>query len=94
MLLNHKSAIAFLLDAVLTYGMSMGLVRNLHSVLMRDLLPDVDDLGTIRNKVANISDTVYVPSQAPTVLEEMLESIINKARLVKNPIEAAPTAAR
>jgi fido (protein-threonine AMPylation protein) len=89
MLLNHKSAIEFLIDAVPTYGLSMGLVRNLHSVLMRDLLPDVDDLGTIRNKVVNISDTVYVPSQVPTVLEEMLESIISKARLIKNPIETA-----
>ncbi len=89
MLLNHKSAIEFLIDAVPTYGLSMGLVRNLHSVLMRDLLPDVDDLGTIRNKVVNISDTVYVPSQVPTVLEEMLESIISKARLIKNPVETA-----
>lgn len=89
MLLNHKSAIEFLIDAVPTYGLSMGLVRNLHSVLMRDLLPDVDDLGTIRTKVVNISDTVYVPCQVPTVLEEMLESIISKARLIKNPIEAA-----
>ena len=89
MLLNHKSAIEFLMDAVPTYGLSMGLIRNLHSVLMRDLLPDVDDLGTIRNKVVNISDTVYVPSQVPTVLEEMLTSIISKARLIKNPVEAA-----
>ena len=89
MLLNHKSAIEFLVDAVPTYGLSMGLIRNLHSVLMRDLLPDVDDLGTIRNKVVNISDTVYVPSQVPTVLEEMLTSIISKARLIKNPVEAA-----
>ena len=89
MLLNHKSAIEFLMDAVPTYGLSMGLIRNLHSVLMRDLLPNVDDLGTIRNKVVNISDTVYVPSQVPTVLEEMLTSIISKARLIKNPVEAA-----
>ena len=30
--------------------------------------------------------TVYVPSQVPTVLQEMLESIISKARLIKNPV--------
>jgi fido (protein-threonine AMPylation protein) len=89
MLLNHKSAIEFLVDAVPTYGLSMGLVRNLHSVLMRDLLPDTNALGSIRNKVVNISDTVYVPSQVPTVLQEMLEAIILKAQQVKNPIEAA-----
>lgn len=89
MLLNHKSAIEFLVDAVPSYGLSMGLVRNLHSVLMRDLLPDTDALGTIRSKVVNISDTVFVPSQVPTVLQEMLEAILLKAQQVKNPIEAA-----
>lgn len=89
MLLNHKGAIEFLVDAVPTYGLSMGLIRNLHSVLMRDLLPDTAALGTIRSKVVNISDTVYLPSQVPTVLQAMLEAILYKAQRVKNPIEAA-----
>lgn len=89
MLLNHKSAIEFLVDSVPTQGLSMGLIRNLHAVLMQDLLADTDALGAIRNKVVNISDTTYVPAQAPSLLQEMLESIVNKARLIKNPIEAA-----
>ncbi|WP_109482758.1 Fic family protein [Paraburkholderia sp. C35] len=89
MLLNHKAAIEFLVDAVPLQGLSTALVRNLHAVLMQDLLVDTDSLGVIRKKVVNISDTVYVPTQVPTVLEEMLETILRKARLIKNPIEAA-----
>jgi Fic family protein len=89
MLLNHKNAIEFMVDAVPEQGLAMGVVRNLHAVLMRDLLADSDGLGAIRRKVVNISDTVYFPSQVPSLLAEMLERILDAARLVKNPLEAA-----
>jgi Fic family protein len=89
MLLNHKAAIEFLVDAVPMQGLTTSLVRNLHAVLMQDLLADSDALGAIRQKVVNISDTVYVPTQVPSLLEEMLESVVEKGRLIKNPIEAA-----
>lgn len=89
MLLNHKMAIEFLVDAVPLQGLSTALIRNLHAVLMQDLLADTDALGVIRKKVVNISDTVYVPTQVPAVLEEMLETIVAKAKLIKNPVEAA-----
>lgn len=89
MLLNHKAAIEFLVDAVPTHGLSGGLVRNLHAVLMQDLLADVMSLGTIREKVVNITGTTYFPSQVPAVLLEMFERIISTATLIKNPMEAA-----
>lgn len=89
MLLNHKDAIEFMLDAVPTEGITVPVVRNLQSLLMRDLLEDSGDLGAIRRRVVNIQDTVYLPSQVPTLLEEMLELIVEKARQVRNPIEAA-----
>jgi fido (protein-threonine AMPylation protein) len=89
MLLNHKSAIEFLVDAVPTEGLSTPVIRNLHAVLMQDLLVDEDGLGTIRKKVVNISDTTYLPMQVPSVLEETLGLIVNKARLIRNPVEAA-----
>ncbi|CAN7753965.1 Fic family protein [Variovorax sp. LjRoot290] len=89
MLLNHKAAIEFLVDAVPTQGLSAGLVRNLHSVLMQDLLADVASLGAIREKVVNISGTTYVPTQVPALLKEMFERIISMAQLIKNPMEAA-----
>jgi Fic family protein len=89
MLLNHKQSIEFLVDAVPEYGLSASVVRNLHAILMQDLLPDSDALGTIRQKVVNISGTVYVPAQIPSLLEEMFESMIDKARLIKNPLESA-----
>lgn len=89
MLLNHKAAIEFMVDAAPNYGLTSAVIRNLHAILMQDLLADADGLGNIRRKVVNISGTTYVPVQAPLLLEEMLERVVEKARQVKNPVEAA-----
>ncbi|MGE4242332.1 Fic family protein [Ramlibacter sp.] len=89
MLLNHKAAIEFLVDAVPTQGLHAGILRNMHAVLMQDLLMDVSALGAIREKVVNISGTTYVPMQAPAVLHEMFGLVIEKSKQVRNPVEAA-----
>lgn len=89
MLLNHKRAIEFLVDAVPSYGLSDIVIRNLHALLMQDLLGDSAGLGAIRTKVVNISGTTYVPTQVPQLLEEMLSQIVAKAQLVKSPAESA-----
>jgi Fic family protein len=89
MLLNHKEAIEFMVDAVPTEGVTVPVVRNLQAVLMRDLLPDPADLGAIRSRVVNIQGSVYLPSQVPTLLEEVLTACIDKARQVNNAVEAA-----
>ncbi len=89
MLLNHKEAIEFLVDAVPEEGLSVPIVRNLHSVLMQGLIDDPAALGAIRRRIVNIEDSVYVPSQVPSLLEEMLTQIVEKTRLVRNPLEAA-----
>jgi fido (protein-threonine AMPylation protein) len=64
-------------------------IRNIHTLLMQGLLHDENSLGAIRQKVVNISSTVYVPAQMPSLLEEMLGIVIAKARDIKNPVEAA-----
>ncbi|WP_096697496.1 Fic family protein [Polaromonas sp. AER18D-145] len=89
MLLNHKRAIEFMVDAVPQYGLTGPVISNLHSLLMQDLLDSADALGAIRTKVVNISNTVYVPTQVPSLLAEMLNTIVERARLIKNPAEAA-----
>jgi Fic/DOC family len=89
MLLNHKEAIEFMVDAVPTEGITVPVVRNVQSLLMRDLLADPADLGAIRRTIVNIQDTVYVPSQVPNLLQEMLGHVVEKARSTRNPVEAS-----
>lgn len=89
MLLNHKEAIEFMVDAVPEYGITAPVVRNIQSLLMQGLLDNPDSIGAIRKTVVNITNSVYLPTQVPSLLEEMLGIIIEKARHIKNPIEAA-----
>lgn len=89
MLLNHKEAIEFIVDAVPEYGIREDVVRNIQSLLMQGLLPHPEDVGAIRRTLVNITDSVYVPAQAPHLLEEMLRLVTDKVRHIKNPVEAA-----
>ena len=89
MLLNHKDAIEFIVDAVPSYGITAPVVRNLQSLLMQGLLADPRALGAIRTTIVNIEGSIYVPTQVPSLLEEMLGLIVEKSRQIKNPIEGA-----
>lgn len=89
MLLNHKNAIEFMVDAVPTEGITMPVIVDLQAKLMKDLLKDARDIGSIRRRVVNIDGSVYSPTNIPTLLEEALKSIIDKVRHIRNPVEAA-----
>ncbi|HET6718571.1 MAG TPA: Fic family protein [Rhodocyclaceae bacterium] len=89
MLLNHKDAIEFVVDAVPEYGITEAVVRNIQSLLMNGLLANPDALGAIRRTLVNIEGSVYMPLQAPQLMAEMLARIIDKVRQIKNPVEAA-----
>ena len=89
MLLNHKSAIEFMVDAVPTEGITVPVIVDLQAKLMKDLLKDSRDIGSIRRRVVNIDGSVYTPSNIPTHLQETLQLIIDKVRHIRNPVEAA-----
>lgn len=89
MLLNHKSAIEFMVDAVPTEGITVPVIVDLQAKLMRDLLRDSRDIGSIRRRVVNIDGSVYTPSSIPSLLEETLNAIVDKVRNIRNPVEAA-----
>lgn len=89
MLLNHKNAIEFMVEAVPTEGITVPVLVDLQAKLMRDLLKDARDIGSIRRRIVNIDGSVYSPSNIPTLLEDTLQDIIDKARQIRNPVEAA-----
>jgi Fic family protein len=89
MLLNHKDAIEFIVAVAPNYGITMPVICNVQSVLMNELLANPAALGAIRGTMVSVADTVYVPSQAHALLDEMLGAIVEKARAIRNPIECA-----
>jgi Fic family protein len=89
MLLNHKDAIQFLVDAVPEQGITVPVVRNLHALLMQGLLDEPGAPGAIRRRIVSIEGSTYQPLQIPFLLAEMLDVVVAKARLIHNPLEAA-----
>ena len=61
MLLNHKDAIEFIVDAVPSDGITVPVVRNLHSLLMQGLLDNPRALGAIRTTIVNIEGLGLYP---------------------------------
>jgi Fic family protein len=89
MLLNHKEAIEFMVDAVPEQGITVPVIRNLHALLMQGLLSDPRAAGAIRRRIVTIEGSVYHPTQVSVLLEQMLEEIATRALLIRNPIEGA-----
>jgi len=89
MILNHKAAIEFLVDVAPLEGVRADVVSNLHALLGRDLIADSRQLGAIRTQVVSIGGSRYLPPQMPQLLDEMFRLIVEKARLIADPLECA-----
>lgn len=89
MLLNHRAAVEFLADNVSQERLSALVLRNVHAILMQNLVADSSSLGAIRQGPIGIAGTLYSPMQEPDIIEAMLESIVEKAACIENPVEAA-----
>lgn len=88
MILNHKYAIAQLLDKVGEPVLNPQFVARLHAMLMRDLLAP-EDLGRIRSNEVGIGGSAYRPTTDRTVLAAGLGSLLWKASEVTDPFEAS-----
>lgn len=67
----------------------MNVIVDLQAKLMRDLMRDSRDIGSIRRRLVNIDGSVYTPSNVPSLLEDTLKTIIETARQIRNPVESA-----
>ena len=89
MILNHKEAIAMLLEAVQDIDFNMYTFLNLHGILSKNLLGDPNDSGQLREKIVEIGGSVYRPLGFPQQVEECFRLILDKAREIDDPFEQA-----
>lgn len=89
MILNHKAAIEFLIEDAEEIGFNTYTIRNLHALLSDNLLADPAGSGRTRNRIVEISGTVYRPLSIPQQLEEFFQLILGKADQIKDPFEQA-----
>lgn len=87
MLLNHKDAIEFLVDAANEVGFNRHTILNLHGLLSNNLLIDPMASGRLRRRIVGIGGSVYEPLQDPNVIEECFGEMLQKAGRIADPFE-------
>jgi len=87
MILNHKAAIELLVDSPLEVGINRYTVQNLHALLADNLLDDPAGAGRLRQGPVAITQSSYVPTAIPQLLEEMFDLLLGKAAAIQEPIE-------
>ncbi|MEX2163517.1 MAG: Fic family protein [Sulfuricaulis sp.] len=89
MILNHKDAIELLVEQVEEIGFNSFTFLNLHALLSANLLADPGESGRLRNRIVEVSGTVFHPLGIPQQIEQYFHLILEKADAIKDPFEQA-----
>lgn len=89
MVLNHKAAIEFLVDAVDEIGFDRRTTLNLHALLSDNLLGDPSASGRLRAIPVGIGKSVYEPLAVPQLIDEIFCQILDTAVAISDPFEQA-----
>ena len=89
MVLNHKAAIEFLVDAVDEIGFDRRTILNLHALLSDNLLGDPSASGRLRAIPVGIGKSVYEPLAVPQLIDEIFSQILDTAVAISDPFEQA-----
>ena len=89
MVLNHKAAIEFLVDAADEIGFDRRTILNLHALLSDNLLGDPSASGRLRAIPVSIGKSVYEPPAVPQLIDEIFRQILSAACAISDPFEQA-----
>lgn len=87
MILNHKSAIEFMVELAEQMKFNRFTILNLHALLSNNLLRDQRACGSLRLTPVGIAKSVYQPLAIPPLIEEYFQQILDTANAIKNPFE-------
>lgn len=89
MILNHKSAIEYLVRDTEHAAVNAETIIALHALLSDGLMADPLTCGRIRNRAVDIGGSVYLPVALPQRLEELFGIVIGMAAEIRDPFEQA-----
>ena len=89
MILNHKRAIEYLVDGADEVGYDLHTFQNLHALLSENLLADLGASGKLRERIVEISGTVFRPLAIPQQIDEFFRIVLDKAAAISDPFEQA-----
>ena len=87
MILNHKEAIEFLVNAAEDVGFNRYTILNLHALLADNLLPDPAAAGRLRQIAVGIGGSVFHPLEVPQLIEECFDRVLATATTINDPFE-------
>ncbi len=86
MILNHKEAIAYLVNNAQQLQINTNTICTLHYLLADGLVP-TQYAGKVRDYGVRISSSVYIPWENPEKLKNQLQLVCQKAALIQDPYE-------
>lgn len=89
MILNHKDAIEFLVDAADEIGFNNYTIINLHALLANNLLSDLTAIGRLRRIEVGIGHSTFMPLNVPQLIEECFIQVLATANAIQDPFEQA-----
>ncbi|MBX9724394.1 MAG: Fic family protein, partial [Candidatus Obscuribacterales bacterium] len=87
MILNHKDAIEFLVNAASEIGFNRYTLLNLHALLANNLLSNPHAEGRLRFIEVGIEQSTFQPLAVPQLIEECFEQIVTTAQAIRDPFE-------
>ena len=87
MILNHKTAIEYLVRDTEQAGVTPETIIALHAFLSDGLMPDPLTCGRLRKRAVEIGGSVYLPIAMPQRLEELFGIVMSMAAEIRDPFE-------
>ncbi|MSP43253.1 MAG: Fic family protein [Alphaproteobacteria bacterium] len=87
MILNHKGAIEFLVDPSAHVTFDRFTILSLHALLSNNLLGDPQAGGRLRRIPVGIAQSVYHPLEAPQLIDECFQQILDTTTAIRDPFE-------
>lgn len=87
MILNHKDAIEFIVQAAGEIGYNLYTLLNVHAMLANNLLPDPEATGRLRSMAVGITGSTFTPLAIPQLIEDYFDLILEKVAQIEDPFE-------
>jgi hypothetical protein len=87
MIMNHKDAIEFLVNAADEIGFNRYTILNLHGILANNLLADKGAAGRLRHIGVGIERSTFQPLAIPQLIEEYFDQVLRTASAIEDPYE-------
>jgi len=89
MILNHKTAIEYIVEEAQEPLIRRTTILSIHAALSENLLADPSGEGRLRERPVEISWSMYTPTAIPQVIREAFDRILEMLNTIADPFEQA-----